>query len=295
MPDSLSKRQIRNLMRGEQKSSGITKINPGLYHALSRYLARLEEAYLEAHAKNKTHKALSLTKEIRDTERDISTIYELRERKILLMAQDIVRGGAPTLKYLIPEEKLLLLRLASVLLETRRSTEIDFHSHVEKYIGAIAGEYELDKEIFAPFHDLPPFSKGTKEEPLQVSEPSPSSPRPTREPAAEAEAQEIGEQGIGEVEEEAALGEPTEIPAPEEKQEEIPSDEEIETEEPESHDFLREYAVTGTLGSIPQFRGSDLHDYRFGPGEIVTLPIKMAELLEKQGKLFIVDIRKEKA
>ena len=67
-------------------------------------------------------------------------------------------------------------------------------------------------------------------------------------------------------------------------------DEDEEDDEPESVDFLRENAVVGTLDSIPQFRGSDLHDYRFEASEIVTLPTKMAEVLEKQGKLFIIDV-----
>ncbi len=65
-------------------------------------------------------------------------------------------------------------------------------------------------------------------------------------------------------------------------------------EEPENHEFLNEYAVAGTLESIPKFRASDLHDYRFERGEIITIPLKMAELLEKQGKLFILEIGKEK-
>lgn len=348
MPDSLSKRQIRNIMRAEHKSSGITKTNPGLYRTLNQYLQRLHEAYLGAHAENKTQKALTLTKEIRDTERDISTIYELRERKILLMAQDIVRGGAPSLKYLFPEEKLLLLKLSSILLEMRRDISIDFHHRVDSYIRTIAKEFELDTNQFTPSHLTEPLSeetstgirigaeagtgtsKGIKVSALSPSASPgsspgspPSSPAPPSAPSHPL--QDMGSKkmkGNGEESRERGDVERKDIPvagtkylkgfSPELKPEEPALKDETtieeavgeemrkggeeleegEEEEQESIDFLRDYAVAGTLDSIPQFRASDLHDYRFEAGEIITLPLKMAELLERQGKLFIIEMEK---
>jgi len=350
MPDSLSKRQIRNIMRAEHKSSGITKINPGLYRALNQYLQRLHDAYLKAHEENKTHKALTLTKEIRDTERDISTIYELRERKILLMAQDIVRSGAPSLKYLFPEEKLLLLRLSSILLETRKDIRIDFHDQVTKYIRTIAKEYDLERKLFAPFHPTAPFCEEDGEETEESFQPSDQEPPPTpiESPAPSPRIpsqQEKGEESVAQVSnvdplplnpesQSESTGHTSEgqgnIGTDGEDEKEIGVgggldekigvgggldkgigvgggldkgigvggglDKEIKEEEEESKrdNFLKEYTVTGTLEPIPKFRASDLHDYRFEAGEIITLPAKMAELLERQKKLFIIEISKEK-
>jgi DNA replication initiation complex subunit (GINS family) len=355
MPDSLTKSQIRNIMRAEHKSSGITKINPGLYRALNRYLEELHQAYLEAHAENKTQKALTLTKEIRDTERDISTIYELRERKILLMAQDIVRGGAPSLKHLFPEEKLLLLRLSSILLAMRKDIRIDFHHRVDNYIRTIAKEYDLERKLFTPFRPSDPFCEdltALQDEPSGAAAapvgsdhdedtadlPAVSPLPPSHDVRDEGEVTEPsgvetdtasggdrGEMGGSDVvmdgtdgmdsgksemegtgseqvdlspkltevekEGEAAAGSGTN-PSNGEKADAGGSGvgEEEDEDEPEAVDFLRENSVVGTLDSIPQFRGSDLHDYRFETGEIVTLPTKMAEILEKQGKLFIIDV-----
>ena len=333
MPDTLSKSQIRNIMRAEHKSSGITKINPGLYRALNQYLQKLHEAYLKAHAENKTQKALTLTKEITDTERDISTIYELRERKLLLMAQDIVRGGAPSLKYLFPGEKLLLLRLSSILLETRKDISIDFHSHVDRYIKTIAKEYDLERTLYSPFHPTDPFCEDlTKPQSPPVnadtdisSLPPPknaSSPTSTSTPTGESISQESNlSADISKTPEPDEKGEAEPAPgndvlgraddtenitnaAPSDDVRSDPSNESAseqqneleedgEDDDDESVDFLKDYAVAGTLESIPQFRADDLHDYRFEEGEVITLPLKMAELLEKQGKLFIVDMEKK--
>ena len=318
MPDPLSKSQIRNIMRAEHKSSGITKINPGLYRALNQYLLKLHQAYLEAHAENKTQKALTLTKEIRDTERDISTIYELRERKILLMAQDIVCGGAPSLKYLFPEEKLLLLRLSSILLAMRKDIRIDFDHRVDNYIKTISKEYDLERKLFVPFRPTDPFCEDhSATEPLAVqtvsssTEPrydgtGPPPPTPAPQSSDEGTREEHGEPVVSTAHggDERSSSERTGEGYETERFEEEPADddderlvsengaldEDEEDDEPESVDFLRENAVVGTLDSIPQFRGSDLHDYRFEASEIVTLPTKMAEVLEKQGKLFIIDV-----
>ena len=318
MPDPLSKSQIRNIMRAEHKSSGITKINPGLYRALNQYLLKLHQAYLEAHAENKTQKALTLTKEIRDTERDISTIYELRERKILLMAQDIVCGGAPSLKYLFPEEKLLLLRLSSILLAMRKDIRIDFDHRVDNYIKTISKEYDLERKLFVPFRPTDPFCEDlTVTEPQAVqtvrsstdprhedSGPPPPPPAPQSPDAGTRE--EHGESVVASAHggDERSSSERTgdgnemervkETLADDNEERGVSEhgdvDEDEEDDEPEPVDFLRENAVVGTLDSIPQFRGSDLHDYRFEASEIVTLPTKMAEVLEKQGKLFIIDV-----
>ena len=354
MSEPLSKRQIRNIMRAEHKSSGITKINPGLYRALNQYLQRMNEAYLTAHAENKTQKALTLTKEIRDTERDISTIYELRERKILLMAQDIVRGGAPSLKYLFPEEKLLLLRLSSILLQTRKDITIDFHDQVDSYIRTISREYDLERKLFEPFHPTAPFCEDPDNPPLaqessmNISVPSGNngnaiegkengnavSATPPTPPLQEEfeksetsssitpavikatiptdiELDEVGNMGDApetqaktiEVKKEEyeripdveGKGGPatTDLKGNINSEKDLEIDESEDDDDEETKDILRDYAITGTIGSIPQFRASDLHDYRFEPGEIITLPVKMAELLEKQKKLFIINVRKE--
>jgi DNA replication initiation complex subunit (GINS family) len=304
-------------MRAEHKSAGITKINPGLYRALNQYLQRLHDAYLEAHAENKTQKALTLTKEIRDTERDISTIYELRERKVLLMAQDIVRGGAPTLKYLFPEEKLLLLRLSSILLEMRKDIKIDFHHRVDNYIKTIAKEYDLERKLFAPFHPTEPFCDETSPElPAEAEIESSDSFTPpphiviandvTGSAEAEGETSNNSSENNNEtnqIQTQDNLGDtpPHDVRSEQSSTSPIMAeegmndalDELVEDDEQESSDFLKDYAITGTLDSIPQFRASDLHDYHFETGEIITLPLKMAELLEKQGKLFIVEMTKK--
>jgi hypothetical protein len=365
MSEPLSKRQIRNIMRAEQKSAGITKINPGLYRALIQYLQRMQNAYLEAHAESKTQKALTLTKDIRDTERDISTIYELRERKILLMAQDVVRGGAPSLNYLFPEEKLLLLRLSSILLAMRSDIRIDFHQRVDKYIKTIAKEYDLERRLFAPFHPTDPFCEDTtlggaltgdnsnvgddqsssndsgvatasdgrtggnadhmngREDHGTIDDPDLPGGRgiEIRKDIADQEVIERIETPSGELESMSMDGkdlrsDPKNTTTGNSGESGTTSietattgemeggegsiggssgemdDEEDDEEDEESSDYLNEYAIAGTLEPVKQFRGSDLHDYRFEAREIISLPKKMANLLEKQGKLFIIEMGK---
>jgi len=328
MSDSLSKREIKNTMRAEQKSGNITRINPALYRALSQYLLELEEAYHEAYVMKRNTRTLMLTREIDDTKKLIKSIYELRERKILHLAQDIVSGGRPSITNLIPEEKLLLLRLARVLLETRRQTTIEFHTDVEKYLDTLAREYNLEREIILPGSTKGATAPPEHEEPV-------SEPERKHAPAVEAEvtmveggkgektgkkeietpikgrkpekvterqgkkaevSDEVEASGKGSIEEGKITpggGSSTEFTASEEKPQtegqEASSGAAVEEIRP---DFLREYAVAGTLDSIPQFRGSDLHDYRMDKGEIVTLPVRMARLLERQGKLFIIETEK---
>lgn len=390
MLEPLSKSQIRNIMRAEQKSSGITRINPGLYRSLSEYLERLKEAYLQAHRENHTQKALTLTKDIRDTERDISTIYELRERKILLMAQDTVRGGAPSLKHLFPEEKLLLLRLSSILLAQRREIGIDFDPKVDRFLRTVAREYDLERTFLAPFNPLDPLCRddpvmagaigevkvaerkeGIPAETMRsadgndISPTTPAGdrghetfgndPEPEPVPGAAVGSRSVmdpsGMRGI-EVRKDIAVDEmierigapdrehtdfdapgwdpesgsggsldhgnlasggtggkhdvpvrgkplmPDEHDTPGNAGETMKSEREdgdgdngmVVDGDGEGTDFLKEYVITGTLDATPQFRGNDLHNYRFEPGEIISLPVKMGELLERQGKLFIVNI-----
>jgi DNA replication initiation complex subunit (GINS family) len=109
---------ISQIYQTEQKSPLLTKVPKGFYEELRGYLSRLKEA-LEESQEEASSKTMMLTDEYRRAITRTSQIYEIRERKITLLALSTVNGIEPETKLLVKEEKELFELLVNVLKENR--------------------------------------------------------------------------------------------------------------------------------------------------------------------------------
>lgn len=94
---------LRKIQQAEKNSPQITRINNEFYQDVTRFLHELENRLGK---EKKPQKKMLLAEECQNIEKIIRNIYEQREKKIMLAAIAKARGGNPTIKTLLPEEKM---------------------------------------------------------------------------------------------------------------------------------------------------------------------------------------------
>ena len=104
--DDTPYRTLRKIQLSEEKSPLLTKIDKNFYSQISEYQKNPDD--------------LS-EKEIQDIERIISSVYGIREKKILQAALSKTRGGKPDLKNILDEEKKLFDSIVGTLLQSRKN------------------------------------------------------------------------------------------------------------------------------------------------------------------------------
>ena len=104
--DDTPYRTLRKIQLSEEKVPLLTKIDKFFYSQLAEYQKNPDD--------------LS-EKEIQDIERIISSVYELREKKIVQAALSKIRGGKPDLKNILDEEKKLFDSIVATLLQSRKN------------------------------------------------------------------------------------------------------------------------------------------------------------------------------
>ena len=97
---------FRKIQLSEEKSSLLTKIDKNFYSQISEYQKNPDD--------------LS-EKEIQDIERIVSSVYGIREKKIVQAALSKIRGGKPDLKNMLDEEKKLFDSVIDSLLQSRKN------------------------------------------------------------------------------------------------------------------------------------------------------------------------------
>ncbi|MFO8078296.1 MAG: hypothetical protein R6U21_06620 [Thermoplasmatota archaeon] len=100
--EEISYKTLRKIQQAEKNSPQITKINKEFYQDVTRFLHELETRLGK---EKKPQKQMLLAEECQNIEKIIRNIYEQREKKIMLAAIAKARGGNPTIKTLLPEEK----------------------------------------------------------------------------------------------------------------------------------------------------------------------------------------------
>lgn len=101
--EEISYKTLRKIQQAEKNSPQITKINKGFYRDVNTFLHNLEKRLEQ---EKKPQKQMLLAEECQNIEKIIRNIYEQREKKIMLAAIAKARGGNPTIKTLLPEEKI---------------------------------------------------------------------------------------------------------------------------------------------------------------------------------------------
>ncbi len=114
--EEINYKTLRKLQQAEQTSSVPTKINVNFYQDLSSYIKTIEQSV----EREKNPLKLKLfADEAQNTKKIANSIYELREKKIVLAALATARGAAPDLRNLLDIEKKLYNTLVEQIVFSR--------------------------------------------------------------------------------------------------------------------------------------------------------------------------------
>ncbi len=112
----MSYEDIMGLFREEKKSSQLTKVDHDLYERMGRYIKSLrKESEREIALNPMSQASLMLNDQLKKAIDKSKTVYELRERKISLLAVRKVAGDNPDTTNLTPDELVLFSNLVAVL------------------------------------------------------------------------------------------------------------------------------------------------------------------------------------
>jgi DNA replication initiation complex subunit (GINS family) len=100
--EEISYKTLRKIQQAEKNSPQITQIKKGFYDEVTSFLHELEKRLEQ---EKKPQKQMLLAEECQNIEKIIRNIYEQREKKIMLAAIAKARGGNPSVKTLLSEEK----------------------------------------------------------------------------------------------------------------------------------------------------------------------------------------------
>ncbi len=107
---------IMGLFRQENKSSQLTKVDPALYDKISAYIKTLRKESEREIAMNPMSQAsMMLNDQLKKAIDKSKRVYELRQRKIALLALRKVAGDSPDTGNLTPDELVLFSSLTSVI------------------------------------------------------------------------------------------------------------------------------------------------------------------------------------
>jgi len=115
--DEINYKILRRIQEMEKKSPGLTRIEPNFYSDLSNYLENLND---RLEKESSSRKQMLIKVEIRDTNKIVTSIYEMREKKILLATISKARGGSPNLKNLVDVEKGLFESTLKLMTQMRK-------------------------------------------------------------------------------------------------------------------------------------------------------------------------------
>jgi DNA replication initiation complex subunit (GINS family) len=115
--EDITYRKLRKIQQMEKNSPTLTRVDPGFYNVLSGYLKHLDDRLEQ---ESSAQKKMLLMDEIQNTHKIAMSIYELREKKILLTAMSKVRGGNPDLRNLLDPEKNLFESTLDLMRQIRQ-------------------------------------------------------------------------------------------------------------------------------------------------------------------------------
>ena len=119
MDEEINYKILRKIQEIEKNSPILSEIKPDFYNVFIGYLKGLIK---RLDLEKSSQKRLLLSDEIENTKKIGISIYEYREKKILLAAISKARGGNPDLKNIINEEKILFDSVYELLLKSRKNT-----------------------------------------------------------------------------------------------------------------------------------------------------------------------------
>ncbi|HEC76714.1 MAG TPA: DNA replication complex GINS family protein [Thermoplasmatales archaeon] len=140
----------------EKSTSLLLDVGADFYKQTAQYVKELEDRLEEEKVRNpSSKKVVLLSDELRNTKRIWKSIFERREKKIVLSALSFVRGSKETPKNLTREEKIFYDAIIEILKEHRKRV---FENHekefvvvrimedIPQFIGGDMKKYSLKKE-----------------------------------------------------------------------------------------------------------------------------------------------------
>jgi len=115
--DDINYKTLRRIQEMEKNSPILTRIESNFYDDSSKYLENLDERLGQ---ESSPQKQMLLKVEIRDTNKIVTNIYEMREKKILLATISKARGGNPNLKNLVDVENDLFKSTLKLMTQMRK-------------------------------------------------------------------------------------------------------------------------------------------------------------------------------
>jgi len=119
MDEEINYKTLRKIQETEKNSPILSEIKSDFYSAFIVYLKNLIK---RLDLEKSSQKRLLLSDEIENTKKIGTSIYEYREKKILLAAISKARGGSPDLKNIINDEKILFDSVYELILKSRKNT-----------------------------------------------------------------------------------------------------------------------------------------------------------------------------
>ncbi|HEC88483.1 MAG TPA: hypothetical protein ENI52_04110, partial [Thermoplasmata archaeon] len=113
--------KLRNMEQREKSTSLLLDIGADFYKQTAQYVKEIEDRLEEEKIKNPSSKKIVLlSDELRNTKRVWESIFERREKKIVLSALSFARGGKEMPKNLTREEKIFYDAMIEILKEHRK-------------------------------------------------------------------------------------------------------------------------------------------------------------------------------
>lgn len=147
---------LRNIEQKEKTTPTLARIDADFYRQIREHIQELEGRLHKEKMKNPAAKTVVLlAEELRNTKRLRESIFERREKKIVLAALSVARGGRAKPENLTREEKLFYESLIALLQEHRKrilesaSEEVVVVRIVKDIPQFVAGDmktYDLKKE-----------------------------------------------------------------------------------------------------------------------------------------------------
>jgi DNA replication factor GINS len=119
---------IMTLFRQENRSPQLTKVDPALYDKIAAYIKSIrKESEREIGMNPSSHASMMLSDQLKKAIDKAKRVYELRTRKIALIALRKVAGDNPDTANLTPDELVLFSSLTSVL-AAHKDSNADFET-----------------------------------------------------------------------------------------------------------------------------------------------------------------------
>jgi DNA replication initiation complex subunit (GINS family) len=123
MDEEINYRTLRKIQEIERNFPTLSEIKSGFYNAFIDYLKNLNKRFS---LEKSSQKKILISDELENIKKIGISIYEQREKKILLAAISKARGGNPDLKNIIEQEKILFDSVYELILKSRKNAlEID--------------------------------------------------------------------------------------------------------------------------------------------------------------------------